>query len=249
NVVKILKDPAFSGTSEKKSASSAVTELTPKVIQHDSEGAFLTSHETTAVAGKATEVKTIPRHTWAEKSAAMDEEKVAKNVLERTMASAHHHLLCETMPISMSVHGNVVKACATADIGIGGLIVPLWFQGNTSMVMGSSGAQTRAKAVAAEVSWSLPVTSAEAKCGLGVGNQISKKICVQRELKLPKATQEESMNSANAAMVMEKLTQVVASEFSRVKEAKGNANACVVTYAVTLPCIVNTVAVKAGQEI
>eukprot|EP00959_Pyramimonas_sp_CCMP1952_P164283 3434438-Pyramimonas_sp.AAC.1 len=62
-------------------------------------------------------------------------------------------------------------------------------------------------------------------------------------------TQEESMNSANAAMVMEKLTQVVASEFSRVKEAKGNANACVVTYAVTLPCIVNTVAVKAGQEI
>eukprot|EP00959_Pyramimonas_sp_CCMP1952_P120545 2520593-Pyramimonas_sp.AAC.1 len=56
--------------------------------------------------------------------------------------------------------------------------------------MGSSGAQTRARAVAAEVSWSLPVTSAEAECGLEIGSQISDEIFVQPELKLPKATQD-----------------------------------------------------------
>eukprot|EP00959_Pyramimonas_sp_CCMP1952_P166573 3481515-Pyramimonas_sp.AAC.1 len=58
------------------------------------------------------------------------------------------------------------------------------------MAMGSSGAQTHARAVAAEVSWSLPATSAEAETGFEVGNQISEEIFVQPELKLPKATQD-----------------------------------------------------------
>eukprot|EP00959_Pyramimonas_sp_CCMP1952_P237330 4960354-Pyramimonas_sp.AAC.1 len=51
-----------------------------------------------------------------------------RNVLELTMAPAHHHVLCETVPISAPVNGDVVKALATEDIGIGGLIAPLWLQ-------------------------------------------------------------------------------------------------------------------------
>ena len=258
------------GSSGNKPQGSVVTEgLTPKVILQDADGRPLTEHETVVLGkGKAQTVRHIPWRVWAEKSCTMDEDAVAKKLLELAQASLHHHLTC-AMPISMTSQGNVVKALAVDAIPIGGLKVPLWFKKEASMVMEGSAATKHPKAVVAEVSWVLPVTPAEEEAGVEVGHTVTKKIHVQPELKLPRFAQEdflwtptdsvhpfwfikrddEGKGEANASMVMEKVTHVSASDFIMLKQANVRVNACVVTYKVMLPCIVNTTALEAGQEV
>ena len=218
----------ITGGSGTEPQGSVVTEgLTPKVIQVDADGRPLTEHETVVVQGKVNEVRNIPWRVWAEKSCALDEDAVAKNVLELAVASMHQHLQCE-IPISMTSQGNVVKALATQDIPVGGLRVPLWFKKQSSMAMERSTATKHPKAVVAEVSWDLPASTAEIEAGLEGAHKINRKMYVQPELKLPRVSKDEFLwvstdsvhpfwfirrddtggSDANASMVMEQVTHV-----------------------------------------
>ena len=252
-----------------------VTEsLTPKVIKQDADGRPLTEHETVSATGhNAQTVETIPWRRWADTACAVDNAQIAKQVVGLAMAANHEHMTCD-IPIAMIRQGQAIKAVATTDIPTGKLRVPLWFKKETSMVMEGAGVTVHPKAVCAEVSWDRAVTPEEKEAGVESGETVVVRVHVQPELKLPRdgdagfvwnpsdsvhpfwfmrrsdhaPTTHEAQINANASMVMETVTHVCASDFFHLKAANVKVDSLVVTYAVKLPCIVNTTPIKAGDE-
>jgi len=269
-VGKHLDDSAFCGSSSENKEgkqNSVVTEtLVPKVIKIDADGRPVSSHETVALQTKT--VETIPWSTWAEKQTKRIPNNTAKLLLLMGLDGLHQHWTTPC-PIALVRKGSVIQALATKAIRVGELVVPLCLKKPSSVVMEDEGTTLHPKAVAAVVCWSESRTPGVDVPKDADSGDVDVRLRVQPELKLPTSgakglewTQSDAVHpfwfiqradkndiEANAEIVQQDLTHVMACSFSAVTSGAAKVPPATHTYSLSVPFIVNTQTIEMGQEV
>ena len=258
-------------TTKATAASSVVTEkpvLVPKVIQFDEDGRPLSRHETVRTATKE-EVETIPWALWASDQAKRDDTSMAKMLLSLAMASLHDNDNTPK-PIALVKKSNTLQALTTMALETRQLVIPLFFKKQSSVVTGGDGSLLNHKAVSAKVSWTKAPTADQQAAGLEA-EETAVTVHVQPELKLPtkgdqglqwspsdsvhpfwfikRTERPEDDLQANADLVHQDLTHVMACSFKPLSSAVAEIAPSTETFSVSVPCIVNTKPIEAGAEV
>ena len=264
-VGKHLHDPAF--VKKEGKHNSVVTEqLVPKVIEMDENGRPTSHHETLSIQTKA--VETIPWSTWAEKETKRNPNNTAKLLLLMAIDSLHQNW-STPCPIALVRKGHVIQAMATKALRVGELVVPLFFKKQSSVVTEDEGATIHPKKVGVVVSWSESATAVGKSEDEVDSRDVEVRLHVQPELKFPmngakglEWTHSDTVHpfwfiqradkneiEANADLVQQDLTHVVACSFSAVTSATAKAAPTTNTFSLSVPFIVNTHAIEAGKEV
>ena len=260
-----LNNPAF-GKEEKPK--SVVTEvLVPKVIEMDADGRPMSEHETVAKP-RIIEVETIPWTTWAEKETKRNPNESAKLFLLQAINSLHEN--CRTpCPIALVRKEKTVQALATKPLRVGELVIPLFFKKQSSVVTEDEGATIHPKAVDVVVTWSGSATATADGEHEADSSDVEVRLKVQPELKLPanganglKWTQSDAVHpfwfiqrtgkdesEANADLVQQDFTHVMACSFSAVTSAAAEVPPTTNTFSLSVPFLVNTQAIEVGKEV
>ena len=260
-------------TTKATAASSVVTEkpvpvLVPKVIQFDEDGRPLSRHETVRARGEE-EVETIPWALWASDQAKRDDTSMAKMLLSLAMASLHDNDNTPK-PIALVKKSNTLQALTTMALETRQLVIPLFFKKQSSVVTGGDGSLLNHKAVSAKVSWTKAPTADQQAAGLEA-EETAVTVHVQPELKLPtkgdqglqwspsdsvhpfwfikRTERPEDDLQANADLVHQDLTHVMACSFKPLSSAVAELAPSTETFSVSVPCIVNTRPIEAGDEV
>ena len=268
-VGKHLDGLASFSASEKKEGKhkSVVTEqLVPKVIEMDADGRPTSHHETVPLQTKA--VETIPWSTWAEKETKRNPNKTAKLFLLQAIDSLHEN--CRTpCPIALVRKEKTVQALATKPLRVGELVIPLFFKKQSSVVTEDEGATIHPKAVGVVVTWSGSVTATADGENEAGSSDVEVRLKVQPELKLPanganglKWTQSDVVHlfwfiqrtgkdesEANADLVQQDFTHVMACCFKAVTSAAAEIRPSTNTFSLSVPFLVNTQAIEVGKEV
>ena len=268
-VAEHMRDPDF--ITNPTSASSVVTGkpvLAPKVIRMDEEGRPLSQHETMTTK-KRQEVETIPWSLWASEQTKRDAHSMAKMFLSLGMATVHGNDNTPK-PIALVRKGGSIQALTTDSLKTRQLVIPLFFKKQSSVVTGCDGTPVHPKAVCAKVSWLATPTACEKDAGLECENT-EVMVHVQPELKLPmkgdkglewapsdnvhpfwfirRTEKNEDEAQANADLVYQDLTHVIACSFKPLSSAVAELTPSTETFSVSVPCIVNTRPIEAGAEV
>ena len=240
---------------------SVVTEqLVPKVIAMDANGMPLSHHETVPLQTKL--VEAIPWTTWSEKATKHNPNNIAKLLLLMAIDSLNHNWssLC---PIALVRKGNVIQALATKSLRVGELVVPLFVKKQNSVVTEDVGATIHPKAVSVVAKWS---ENADNEAG---SRDVEVTLKVQPELKFPtngakglEWTQSDAVHpfwfiqrtdkneiEANADLVQQDLTHVMACSFKAVTSAAAKVSPTCSTCSLSVPFIVNTQPIEMGKEV
>lgn len=272
-VAEHMQDPDFeTKTTKPTAAKSEVTEkpvLAPKVIRMDEDGRPLSQHETVNTKKKQ-EVETIPWSTWASAQTKPNANSMAKMLLSLGMATVHDNDTTHPKPIALVRKGGSIQALTTDSLEKGQLVIPLFFKKPSSVVTVGDGTAVHPKAVCAKVSWEQAPTAAEKEAGME-GENIEVMVYVQPELKLPikgeqgldwapsdnvhpfwfikRTENEKDDDEANADLVYQDLTHVMACSFKPLSSAVAELSPFTQTFSVSVPCIVNTKPIESGAEV
>ena len=251
------------------SNTSVVTEeLVPKPIEMDADGKPLTQHETT-FAQQPKAVETIPWSTWSEKQATHNDISMAKMIAMLGVGWMHDNAFTDSTPLALVRKGSEIEAKATRTLEIGELMVPLFFKKQSSMhCVGDSGT-VHPNAVCVEVSWTTAASDLETEAGMEGNREVKIPVHVQPELKLPaKGTDglqwsltsavhpywfikrsKDVDDEANAAFVKQDVTHVMACSFDGTPGDAAPLTPATDTYTVSVPWIVNTKQIRAGEVV
>ena len=215
------------------------------------------------------ELETIPWALWASEQTKRDDNSMAKMLLSLGMASVHGNDI-SPKPIALVRKGSSIQALTTDSLQTRQLVIPLFFKKQSSVVTGGDGSQLNHKAVSAKVSWTKAPTVCEQAAGLEP-EEIEVTVHVQPELKLPtkgdkgwqwspsdsvhpfwfikRTERPEDDLQANADLVYQDLTHVMACSFKPLSSAVAELTRSTETFSVSVPCIVNTRPIEAGAEV
>jgi hypothetical protein len=207
-------------------------------------------------------VETIPCATWSEKETKRNPNNTAKLLLLRAIDSLNQNWssLC---PIALVRKGNVIQALATKSLRVGELVVPLFVRKQNSVVTEDVGATIHPKAVSVVAKWS---ENADNEAG---SRDVEVTLKVQPELKFPtngakglEWTQSDAVHAfwfiqrtdkneieANADLVLQTLTHVMACSFDAVTTAAARVSPTCNTCSLSVPFIVNTQPIEMGKEV
>ena len=251
---------------------SVITVLTPTVAELDSSGRVVSELATVSRVTNMVPTEDVPWDRWVELETCPDaaQDIMGKNLLEMTIRGMHCHVMKPFLPIALARKGKEMKAVTTQAVGIGDLIVPLFFRRHQSMVMEHEPGVRSPKGVTCNVEWAMTPTALEVSKGLET-KEIALKVFISPELKLPKAkctdlewTKTEDVHPfwfikrsckadvvKNMEVVYESVQHLITAPFKHLNEKlqKKVVVPQTDTYWVSYPCLVNTVPILAGQEL
>ena len=239
--------------------------LEPKVILFDASGRAASEHETKQTS-KLVVVEPLPWTTWLEKQGMRSNNDFAKHLLWLAMDFVNDNAKTHSVPIALVKKGSATQALATRDIKKGELVIPLFFKKITNMYVPADLTHRHPDAVTVEVSWESVVTEEEKMVGIEEGSKISVGLIVQPEFRLPckdaKGAYQWSLSDAvhpfwfmnrcntedtkaNAEVKRQDMSHLMACSFDHLPPLDPATD----TFSVSLPFIVNTLAISSGNEV
>jgi hypothetical protein len=183
------------------------------------------------------------------------------------MDYANANAKTHSVPIALVKKGSTTQALATRDIKQGELKIPLFFKKKTNIYVPADLTHRHSDAVTVEVSWESVVTEEEKLAGIEEDSKtVSVGLIVQPEFRLPskdaKGAYQWSLldalhpfwfmnrcntedTNANAEVKRQDMSHLMACSFDNLPTLNPTTD----TFSVSLPFIVNTLAISSGSEV